>query len=76
MWTTRNYPTVCGQPQRSARACCDSSGMGIRYYAWAIDDEDIEWMAEYPCACECRDPRPERREALRRLDVLALDKAW
>ncbi len=50
--------------------------MGIRYYAWAIDDEDLYWMAEFPCACECRDPRPERGEALRRLDVLELDKAW
>lgn len=50
--------------------------MGIRYCAWAIDDEDLEWMAEFPCTCQCRDPRPERREALRRLDVLELDKAW
>lgn len=50
--------------------------MGIRYYAWAIDDDDIEWMAVYPCGCECRDPRPDRREMLAELGTLDLDKSW
>ncbi|MEJ7648557.1 MAG: DUF1877 family protein [Nakamurella sp.] len=33
-------------------------------------------MAQFPCACECRDPRPGRREPLAAVGALYLDKAW
>lgn len=66
----------CGQLPPSRAEICDSPVMGIRYYARAIDDADIAWLTTYPCACECRDPRPHRREPLAEVGTLTLDKAW